>query len=361
MRFIPLLLASVAICCDTKKCDELGGTTISLEELNLKWDQRSLICQPGHGLVELPAPMDCCLACGRQRGEQCDEFRPCDMTVGLECHQPDLTTSGVCKPRAGQKCFLQDEIGEINSGESFWQTCDTECICIDGSLGCRKNGARSPETDCDDSTSLLETAPGYRPGDSVREYRPADLEKGIKECTIQTTKWSPCSRTCGWGFSDRLSNHNNDCKMEKQIMLCKLRNCDDDKSLKRGVRGMSSRYRYGQRSRSRRQLPVCKIKNGKVRTSRDAKKALSFSGCRTKKPMQMRFCPHCPGKHCCPDMEPVAENNEKYKGFKVKNIQFICEDGIKFKKKLMVIKRCVCGPQCKPKMALFSRRRFDSY
>ncbi|CBY20185.1 unnamed protein product [Oikopleura dioica] len=360
MKILSLLLAG-AFSCDVKKCAEVGGSSLSLSELNEDWSKRTDFCPAGYGLVRLPEPLDCCLTCGRQNGEKCSVLEPCDNSVGLHC-----TSSGTCQPLQTRQCYVDNYSVPLQTGQSFWQSCDTECFCLeDGSLGCRKSkDKRSPDPECIQE-GIIDVGMQKKPENTVREWRPADEKKGIKSCTIQTTKWSTCSRTCGWGFSDRLSNNNDDCIMEKQIMLCKLRNCEEEgSSLQRGTRNLQSRRKFaygGPRSRSRRQLPICKIKKNKVRTRRDTKKTLSFSGCRTKKPYQMRFCPQCPGTHCCPDMEPVADNNEKYKGFKVKKIHFVCDDGVKFKKKLMVIKRCVCGPQCKPRMSLFSGRRFDSY
>lgn len=49
-----------------------------------------------------------------------------------------------------------------------------------------------------------------------------------KNCITQTTPWSPCSKTCGRGISQRLSNDNAGCMMEKESRLCNLRPCEVD-------------------------------------------------------------------------------------------------------------------------------------
>ena len=45
------------------------------------------------------------------------------------------------------------------------------------------------------------------------------------ECMVQTTPWSPCSKTCGFGISDRVTNDNKECELKKEMRLCTLRPC----------------------------------------------------------------------------------------------------------------------------------------
>lgn len=45
------------------------------------------------------------------------------------------------------------------------------------------------------------------------------------KCPVQTTDWSPCSRSCGMGVSSRLTNKNPQCKMERQTRICTIRPC----------------------------------------------------------------------------------------------------------------------------------------
>merc|ERR1719447_1529215 len=63
-----------------------------------------------------------------------------------------------------------------------------------------------------------------KPIDMV-EVRPANEDKNIAACTIQTTQWTPCSKTCGWGFSERITNNNDACELVKEFMLCEMRKC----------------------------------------------------------------------------------------------------------------------------------------
>lgn len=55
-----------------------------------------------------------------------------------------------------------------------------------------------------------------------------------KNCLIQTTPWSPCSKTCGLGFSVRVNNDNGKCEMRKDRRLCLLRLCE--KSIMKNVK-----------------------------------------------------------------------------------------------------------------------------
>jgi len=234
----------------------------------------------------------------------------------------------------GRECY--DNEREYKSGDDFWPNCNTQCFCIDGGIGCRS--ARSTDGNCREEQSLL-NQPAIVPMPESFVDRQANEEKGIKKCSVQTTQWSPCSRTCDWGFSERVTNNNDECKLDKEIMLCKMRACEEE-GLRRGVRGYSRRYQY--RSRSKRNLGKCVIrKGGKIRAKRADRQKLAFSGCASKKSIQMKFCPACASAHCCPDMTPqVDNNNEKYKGFSVKNVAFKCQDGEVFHKKIMIIKRC---------------------
>lgn len=55
-----------------------------------------------------------------------------------------------------------------------------------------------------------------------------------KNCLIQSTPWSPCTKTCGLGISVRVNNDNGKCEMRKDRRLCLLRPCE--KSVMRSVK-----------------------------------------------------------------------------------------------------------------------------
>lgn len=47
-------------------------------------------------------------------------------------------------------------------------------------------------------------------------------------CIEQTTEWSACSKSCGMGFSTRVTNRNQQCEMVKQTRLCMIRPCENE-------------------------------------------------------------------------------------------------------------------------------------
>lgn len=365
MKFFVLL--QTALCqyqkCDVKKCKEFGGTTINVGELSTNMTLREQFCPAGHGMVPLP-DMPCCLLCGQQRDQVCNDDKPCDATILLTCQRTNKKADGTCQPQPGRECFANDE--QYRSGDDFWPNCNTQCFCLDGGIGCRNE--RSSDPNCLEETNLLRQPAKVPIADSIVN-REGDPEKGIKQCSVQTTQWSPCSRTCDWGFSERVTNNNDECRLEKEIMLCKMRACDEiepaqlRRSSRYNARSYSRRHIFAPAaSRSKRNLQKCAIrKGGKIRAKRADKQKITFSGCSSKKAIQMKFCPVCPEKRCCPDMTPVQDmNNEKYKGFAVKNVAFRCEDKEIFHKKIMIIKRCRCNEQCKQKPNFFSRRKLNS-
>lgn len=46
------------------------------------------------------------------------------------------------------------------------------------------------------------------------------------ECFPQTTDWSGCSASCGFGISSRVTNSNGQCKLVRETRLCQIRECD---------------------------------------------------------------------------------------------------------------------------------------
>lgn len=66
----------------------------------------------------------------------------------------------------------------------------------------------------------------YSPS-SILAYRTLPLI-WKRKCLVQATKWTPCSRTCGMGISNRVTNENTNCEMRKEKRLCYIQPCDSD-------------------------------------------------------------------------------------------------------------------------------------
>jgi len=45
-------------------------------------------------------------------------------------------------------------------------------------------------------------------------------------CEVLSSDWTPCSRSCDVGTSIRLTNDNQECRVETQVRLCLVRPCD---------------------------------------------------------------------------------------------------------------------------------------
>jgi len=46
-----------------------------------------------------------------------------------------------------------------------------------------------------------------------------------RRCHVTSSDWTPCSRSCDVGTSIRLTNDNEDCRMQTQVRLCLVRPC----------------------------------------------------------------------------------------------------------------------------------------
>ena len=58
-----------------------------------------------------------------------------------------------------------------------------------------------------------------------------------KQCDLEETQWSQCTKTCGWGTSTKLAFvKGGDCKLEKLERFCQIRPCDMDLKPKAKVR-----------------------------------------------------------------------------------------------------------------------------
>lgn len=334
------LLTQIAYGCDRATCEKVKGTNMSIQQLAQNGNEvlRAKYCPVGYGMIQLTGDYSCCAVCGRQNGELCDATAPCDSTLELVCKYENVKSpkQGICRPKPGRSCHAGDM--EYASGDNFYPSCNSECFCVDGNIGCRPP-AKTP-VGCDELNLLH--APAISPPIDVVKVREANPDKEEEACTIQQTPWTPCSKTCGWGYSERVTNDNKKCQLRKEIMLCEMRKCE-----RQPLQRQSRRYQIY--SRSKRQLQCKLTKKRRVKIQRGEKTKLMFSGCESKKSIKMNYCPACDGR-CCPDMSfkpgTIGENKD-YNGFKVKTIQFKCANGEKFSKNIMLIRKCSCGRQCK--------------
>ncbi|KAK1794778.1 hypothetical protein P4O66_009985, partial [Electrophorus voltai] len=94
-----------------------------------------------------------------------------------------------------------------------------------------------------------------------------------KNCIAQTTPWSPCSMTYGWGVSMQISNNNKQCEMEKETQLCKIR-------------------------------PSAPAKKCLNIYHEQVFQNFTISGCVSKKPYRSRYCGVCSDECCCIPYKP---------------------------------------------------------
>merc|ERR1711970_1340682 len=147
--------------------------------------------------------------------------------------------------------------------------------------------------------------------------QPIDI-KMVGDCPVQTTEWSPCSRECGWGIRERITNHNDDCEMKKDTILCQLKPCHYEASIKTMLN--SPKY----------ENKVC------LKTTRPKDPVYyTFSGCKSKRPYKPRYCGLCKDDKCC---EP--EDTE------IIDVVFECPGGEQITKKIDQIKKCNCSSNC---------------
>uniref|UniRef100_A0A8D0H0L8 CCN family member 3 n=1 Tax=Sphenodon punctatus TaxID=8508 RepID=A0A8D0H0L8_SPHPU len=288
----------------------------------------------------------CCKVCARQLGELCSLQKPCDHHKGLYCDFSKIhRDSGICLAHEGATCDL---LGKIYlNGESFQPTCKLQCICMDGAIGCIpqcSDDLRLPSPDCpnpqrvkfldkcceewvcdgSNQESLSETAKAgemHRLGQGSRD----------RNCLVQTTEWSACSKTCGMGMSTRITNDNPQCRLEKESRLCTVRPCDFPMEKIIKVRGKKC---------MRAQKPRQTIR-------------FEFSGCTSTHSYRPKFCGSCTDGRCCiPLVTSTAE------------VEFHCPEGDFFQRKMMFIKACSCHHGC-PRdndifLATYHRRMFEA-
>lgn len=325
--------------CNAKFC---GNEATSWEDSKISVEFPD--CPPG--VAHLWDDCNCCQKCAKQIGDKCDVLNPCDHTKGLAClnvgndhicgSNPDLIS---CKIRGEEKATGV----EFHPGNS----CELTCVCVNGDIGCYPTCPSEPPKKCQNPRLEQAEDPSaccgvwtcgradrplknpMKPPENKTLFGAAHRTKYTVEynsdtkCMVQTTEWSKCSRDCGWGIRERITNANEDCEMEKETKLCQVRPCDrehDD--------GISALF---QQSRFRNRMCL-----EKVRVTEPMR--FQFSGCKSNKKFRPKYCGKCKNNNCCnPDETETVE------------VDFTCEtngEQTKFSKKMDMIKSCKCSNVC---------------
>uniref|UniRef100_A0A3B3Q4U1 CCN family member 3 n=1 Tax=Paramormyrops kingsleyae TaxID=1676925 RepID=A0A3B3Q4U1_9TELE len=281
-------------------------------------------CAPGVRLVLDDCA--CCLACARQRGEQCSESSPCDARRGLRCDYAANVRrrSGVCMAREGKVCRLDDAV--YRDGETFFPSCKYQCVCQDGNIGCVPRcdlDVMLPGPDCPSPRKVQ--VPGQcceqwvcvPPHDSngcffvwnlaYRQEETLGFDPSLN-CIEQTSVWSACSRTCGLGVSTRVTTRNRRCEMVKQSRLCLVRPC-----------GPKEQPRMGHK-------PI---------TGTPKPTHFNFKNCTSMQEYKPLYCGSCSDDRCC---TPHSTRTVQ--------VTFRCPGGRSLKKLVMFINTCVCHSYC---------------
>ncbi|CAB1340376.1 unnamed protein product [Coregonus sp. 'balchen'] len=277
----------------------------------------------------------CCKSCARQIGEACNERDICDPHKGMYCDfskdQPRYEV-GVCAYLMAVGCDLNGV--HYENGEAFQPSPLYKCTCIAGAIGCTPAFIQKP-TDFLGPAPLrsnaplpagLQSAPGASRKHQQDTTNMAAMPAWKKNCLIQTTPWSPCSKTCGLGISVRVNNDNGKCEMRKDRRLCLLRPCE--KSIMKTVKMLRGK--------------TCKPKF-------QAKKAekLTLSGCTSTKSFKPTYCGICTDKRCC------VPNKSK-----MVTVNFKCKGGSNVRWKMQWITACVCQRKCNDPGDMFAELRF---
>ncbi|XP_051551689.1 CCN family member 1-like isoform X1 [Myxocyprinus asiaticus] len=321
-------------------------------------------CPPG--VSSVLDSCGCCRVCARQFNQDCSPAEPCDHIKGLRCHlgaerNPER---GLCRAEThGRPCELDGRV--YQHGEDFQPTCEHQCTCVDGVVGCiplcphrvslpdgrcsrhrltKLPGHCCQEWVCDDDNRIAEEDPvlNMHPllehtdltGNELLVALPTSWDSSAGDpyqvavssewisssksqailpstCFLQVTDWSPCSTTCGMGVSSRVTNSNAECRLVMETRLCQIRECGGNlaPSLKKGKKCQRT---------TRPQKPV----------------KITFVGCFTARRYRPRSCGSCSdGRLCIPSVTRTVR------------LHFHCpgpeqED---FTRNVMWIQRCNCS------------------
>ncbi|XP_026582312.1 WNT1-inducible-signaling pathway protein 3 [Pseudonaja textilis] len=292
-------------------------------------------CSPGVSLVR--DGCGCCWMCAKQANTTCNEAEVCDQHKGLYCdYSADKPRyeRGICAYIIAVGCELSGVY--YTNGQSFQPSPLFSCLCVNGAIGCTP--VFIPKSASNDSALLKDKkkagrskcASGHLEARRSRHHRIMSAFRNVppvlkKKCLIQTTPWTPCSRTCGIGISDRVTNGNSQCEMRKEKRLCYIQPCQANFT------------------------KILKIPKGKTcRPTFQLAEAekLVFSGCTSRQIYKPMFCGICLDKRCCIPNKSVMIT-----------VQFDCPEEAPIKWKMMWITSCVCQKICNEPRDLFSELR----
>ncbi|XP_043917841.1 cellular communication network factor 6 [Protopterus annectens] len=300
-----------------------------------KCQSRKPLCAPGVSSVK--DGCGCCKMCAKQVGEICNEVDVCDPHKVLYCDysadRPRFKV-GVCAYMMGVGCEMNGVF--YQNGQNFQPNSMYKCTCISGAIGCvpvfmpkapaglcsplAKDGKKPSLNHCGQSMKNQQDT-GYREMPAYRN--PVIISK--RNCLVQMTKWSPCSKTCGMGISIRITNDNSKCEMRKDRRLCFIRPCEKD--IMKHIKFQKGR--------------ICQPTFRKPKNEQ-----FTFSGCNSTRSYKPLYCGVCQDQRCC-----VPNKSE------MTTIQFNCTDGGSFKWKMAWTKSCSCYKNCVNPEDLFSELR----
>ncbi|TTI46058.1 Protein CYR61 [Bagarius yarrelli] len=287
-------------------------------------------CAPGVGLVL--DSCNCCKVCAKQLNEDCSQNEPCDHTKGLECNfgASSGATRGICRvtcidgavgciPLCPQELSLPT-LGCANPRlvKVPGQCCE-KWVCDDAMKLEPSDKLLDKDTLLDeterDLTSRNELVADVRHGPKSLPAFRAQAESHMfseQKCILQTTPWSPCSKSCGTGISSRVTNKNPECKLVKESRICEIRPCT--------------------------QSPYSSLKKGKKcnRTKKSIQAVkFTYAGCSSLKKYRPKYCGSCVDGRCCSPQQT-----------RTVRVKFRCEDGETFNKNVMLIETCKCSFNC---------------
>ncbi|XP_004753596.1 cellular communication network factor 6 [Mustela putorius furo] len=315
---------------------ELGEPEVQPRRQFCHWPCKCPRAQPScpRGVSLLRDGCGCCKICAKQPGDVCNEADLCDPHKGLYCDysadRPRFET-GVCAHLIAVGC----EFNRVHyrNGQVFQPSPLFSCLCVSGAIGCtplfipklddsRCSGAKgtkkSDQSNCGLGPFQKQLSASYK---AMPAYKNLPLV-WKRKCLVQATKWTPCSRTCGMGVSDRVTNENSNCEMRKERRLCYIQPCDSNiaKSVK---------------------IPKGKTCQPTFQLLKAEK--FVFSGCSSTQSYKPTFCGVCLDKRCC------IPNKSK-----MITIQFDCPNEGSFKWKMLWITSCVCQRNCREPGDIFS-------